>query len=96
MVHVKNKQTNKKLKREQRRRDFPPGPVVENLPSSAGDVGLIPGRGTKISHAIEQLRLHATTTEPTHHNYRVCVPLPKICMMQPSSHMPPLRPDAAK
>ena len=51
MVHVKNKQTNKKLKREQRRRYFPPGPVVENLPSSAGDVGLIPGRGTKTPHS---------------------------------------------
>ena len=32
-------------------RDFPGGPVVENLPSNAGDAGLIPGRGTKISHA---------------------------------------------
>ena len=32
-------------------RDFPAGPVVENLPSNAGDAGLIPGRGTKISHA---------------------------------------------
>ena len=28
--------------------DTPDGPVVENLPSSAGDVGLIPGWGTKI------------------------------------------------
>ena len=76
--------------------ELPSGPGVKNPPFNAEDVGLIPGRGTKISHAIEQLRLHATTTEPTHHNYRVCVPLPKICMMQPSSHMPPLRPDAAK
>ena len=24
-------------------RDFPGGPVVKNLPSNAGDVGLIPG-----------------------------------------------------
>ena len=59
-------------------------------------MGLIPGRGTKISHAIKQLRLHATATEPTHHNYRVCVLQPKICIMQPRSHMPPLTPDAAK
>ena len=29
-------------------RDFPGGPVVENLPSSAGDVDSIPGQGTKI------------------------------------------------
>ena len=31
--------------------DFPGGPVVKNLPSSAGDVGSIPGQGTKIPHA---------------------------------------------
>ena len=31
--------------------DFPGGPVVKNPPSSTGDVGLIPGRGTKIPHA---------------------------------------------
>ena len=34
-------------------RDFPGGPVVKNLPSNAGDVGSIPGGGTK----------------PTPHNY---------------------------
>ena len=32
--------------------DFPHGPVVKTLPSTAGDVGLIPGQGTKISHAM--------------------------------------------
>ena len=31
--------------------DFPGGPVVENLPSNAGDVGSNPGQGTKIPHA---------------------------------------------
>ena len=35
--------------------DFPGGPVVKNPPSSAGDVGSIPGQGTKIPHAIKQL-----------------------------------------
>ena len=30
-----------------RRRDFPGGPVVKNLPYKAGDVGLIPGPGTR-------------------------------------------------
>ena len=35
--------------------DFPDGPVVKNLPSNAGDAGLIPGWGTKISHAEGQL-----------------------------------------
>ena len=43
--------------------DFPGGPVVENLPCNAGDVGSIPGQGTKISHAKEQLSLHASTRE---------------------------------
>ena len=36
-------------------RDFPGGPVVKNPPSSARDMGSIPGRGTKIPHAIKQL-----------------------------------------
>ena len=35
--------------------DFPSGPTVKNLPANAGDVGLIPGWGTKILHAAEQL-----------------------------------------
>ena len=30
-----------------RRRDFPGGPVVKNLPSNAGNMGSIPGQGTK-------------------------------------------------
>ena len=35
-------------------KDFPCGSVVKNLSSSAMDVGLIPGEGTKISHAMGQ------------------------------------------
>ena len=35
--------------------DFPDGPVVKNLPSNAGDIGSIPGWGTKIPHAVGQL-----------------------------------------
>ena len=31
--------------------DFPDGPVIKTHVSNAGDVGLIPGRGTKIPHA---------------------------------------------
>ena len=42
---------------------FPGGPVIKNLPSNAGDVGLIPGRGTKIPHAVGQLSPRAATTE---------------------------------
>ena len=45
-------------------RDFPGGPGVKNPPSNAGDAGSIPGRGTKIPHAVEQLSPRAATTEP--------------------------------
>ena len=45
-----------------KRGDFPGGSVVESPPSNAGDVGSIPGRATKIPHAVGQLSLHATTT----------------------------------
>ena len=41
--------------------DFLSGPVAKNPSSSAGDVGLIPGQETKISHASGQLSLHTTT-----------------------------------
>ena len=43
--------------------DFPVGPVVESLPSSAGDVDLIPGQGTEVSHGFRQLRLHTPATQ---------------------------------
>ena len=36
----------------------------ENPPANAGDVGSIPGQGTKIPHAVEQLSLRASGTEP--------------------------------
>ena len=44
-------------------RDFRGGPVVKNPPYNSGDVGLIPGQGTKIPHDAGQLSPHATTTE---------------------------------
>ena len=44
--------------------DFPHGPVVENLPSHAGDAGLIPGQETRIPHAAGQLGPQAATVEP--------------------------------
>ena len=55
-------------------RDFPGGPGVKNPPSNAEDVGLIPGQGTKIPHAAEQLSLSATTTELVCLNQRSRVP----------------------
>ena len=39
--------------------------MVKNLPSNAGDVGSIPGQGTKIPHAAGQLSPCTATTEPT-------------------------------
>ena len=42
-------------------RDFPGGPVVKNSPCNAGDMGLVPGWGTNIPHAMEHLGLHVTT-----------------------------------
>ena len=47
-------------------RGLPGGPVVKNLPSNAGDMGSIPGGGTKIPHAVGQLSPWAATTEPQH------------------------------
>ena len=46
--------------------DFPGGPVVKNLPCNAGDVGSIPGQGTKIPHDTKQLSL--CTTMKTQHS----------------------------
>ena len=40
--------------------DFPGGLMVKNLPSNAGDVGSIPGQGTKIPHDTKQLSLCTT------------------------------------
>ena len=65
---------------EEERRDFPGGPVVNNLPSSSGDVGSIPGQGTTIPHAAGQLSPHAATTE-------------HMCS---GAHVPQRRPSAAK
>ena len=36
-------------------KDFPSGSVVKNLPSNAGDKGLIPGHRTEVPHAVGQL-----------------------------------------
>ena len=47
--------------------DFLGGPVVKNPPCNAGDMGSIPGYGTKIPYAMEQLSF-CTKTNP-----KVCV-----------------------
>ena len=71
------------------RRDFPSGPMVKNLPCSAGDIGSIPGKWTKVPHSIEQLSLCSTNRESVH-------PSERCCMIDQSSHMTQLRPDVAK
>ena len=38
--------------------------MVKNLPSNAGDIGSIPGPGTKIPRASGQLSPHTITAEP--------------------------------
>jgi len=59
---------------ERRRKDFSCGPVVKNLPCNAGNIGSIPGRGSKIPHSAEQLSLSSTDTEPV----SFCQPRPKL------------------
>ena len=49
--------------------DVPGSPLVKNLPSNAGDSDLIPGQGTKIPHASEQL-----CSLLSHHKYWIWVP----------------------
>ena len=56
--------------------DFPNGPMVKNLPCNAGDTASIPGLGTNIPHATEQLNL------PMHHNYRAHVPQQRSHVLQ--------------
>ena len=51
---------------------FPRGPVVKNPPVNAGDMGSIPGQGTKIPHVEGPLSLCTTTTEA--HVPRACAP----------------------
>ena len=53
--------------------DFLGGPIIEKTPSNAGDVGLIPGGGTKIPHVAGHPSLwsqlqRSCTLEPMCHN----------------------------
>ena len=51
-------------------RDFPHGLVVKNLPCNTGDMGSIPGQGTRVPHAVEQPSPCTTTRESMHLNER--------------------------
>ena len=59
-------------------KDCRDSPLVKTMPSNAGDESLIPGWGTKILHALEQLSPCAATTKSERHNWGVCEPQGKI------------------
>ena len=56
--------------------------MVKNPPATAEDTGSIPGQGTKIPYAVEQLGPHATTTE-------ACVP--RTCATRPTRNVTTMR-----
>ena len=72
--------------------DFPGGPVINSTPCNGGDVGSIPGWGTKTLYVMEQLAPCATTTEPAPTTRE------SICLNERShiTHRPQLRPNTAK
>ena len=70
MCHDKDPQITELGTEKMTARDFPAGPVVENPISNAGDAGSIPGWGTKIPHAVEQLSPRAPTRESVPHDER--------------------------
>ena len=66
--------------------------MVKNLPCKAGDMGSIPGPGTKIPPAATTeahmlWSLCAAATEPVGHDERVLAPQEKIHMTQRGSHV---------
>ena len=71
-------------------RDFPGGPVVKNVPSNVGGMGLNPGQGSKIPHATGQLSPCVASTEPSHRIQR------ESLMPRWRSGMLQLRPNEAK
>ena len=52
--------------------------MVKNLPCNAGDMGSIPGQGTKIPDVLEQLSPGTTTSDRRCHNWRVRAQQQKI------------------
>ena len=61
---------------------LPGGPVIKNLPCNAGDMGSIPGWGTKILHALEQL----STLPPQLESPCPAVKDPARCKEYPACH----------
>ena len=75
-------------------RDFPDGPVVENLPTNAGDTVSIPNLGSKIQHVKQQLSPHDPTTKPVPSGFSATTR--EAHAMEQRSHVLQLRPDVAK
>ena len=71
--------------------DFPGGSVVKNPPANAGDIGLTPGPGTRIPHAVGQL-LSLYTLEPTPYNKRSHCDKPVQCnTVMKTAYSPPAK-----
>ena len=67
--------------------DFPGGPVVKNLPHNAGDANSIPGRRTKVPHAVEQLSPSTTSRESVSCNDPArCSEHPECCHSTKTRH----------
>ena len=76
------------------RRYFPDDLVVKNLPFNTGDLGLIPGQETKISHASGQIKPAHTTTAELHTTTRESVRFSgRSLLMRWRSTVAQLRPD---
>ena len=75
-------------------RDFLVGPVVESLSCIAGNMGLIPGQGTRISYDAEKLSPYAVATEILCSGARATARRAEHCNKR--SHVTQLRPDTAK
>ena len=81
--------SNINLKVKKKVSNIPGGPVIKNPPCNAGDVGSIPGQGTKIPYALKQLaivpqllNMRATPRESVPFNERSH--LPQLRPMQPN------------
>ena len=72
---------NKTLKEKYCFGDVSGGPVVENPRCNAGDSGSIPGQGTKIPSAKEQLSPHATARRST-----CCNKSFQMLQLRPNAH----------
>ena len=69
MYQSPNFNNNSKTFNKRHYRNSPGGPVAKNPLCNSGDASLIPGWETNVPHATEQLSPHATTTEPSCHDY---------------------------